>query len=278
MATEFGPYVRRKILGKRLRILRGDIEMKAAARYAGLSEASISRMERGKQVIMPRTVRTLCQLYEVGAPEVDMLVRQADESNERGLLSLDSENIPNWSETFLEMEAEAFEIWTYQGELVPGLLQVPGYIRAVAAAAEVDGADLDAYVELRRARQRRLTSDAPLRLHAVLNEAVVHRVVGGVDVMAGQIRHLVELSRLRHITVQVLPFSVGAHIAMTGAFTMLRFPDELEMNAVFLEHDHAGLTAEKPADIARYSLMFERLTEVALSPTATRKLLVSLAG
>lgn len=274
---EFGPFVRRKILGKELRKLRGDTEIKAAAKYAGLSEASISRIERGKQTILPRTVRTLCQLYEVGAPQVDMLMRQAEESNDRGLLPLDSDTAPDWSAPFFEMEAEASEIWTYQAQSVPGLLQCPNYIRAIVTAAEVTGADPESSVELRTARQRRLTSTRPPKLHAVLDEAVVRRPVGGPEAMADQLDHLVTMSDLAHITLQVLPFDAGAHIAMTGSFTMLRFPDELEMNAVFLEHDHAGLMAERPRDIARYGHMFERLCVESLSPQDSRALLDSLA-
>jgi transcriptional regulator with XRE-family HTH domain len=274
---EFGPFVRRKILGKALRKLRGSIEIKAAAKYSGLSESTISRMERGKQAIVPRTVRVLCQLYEVGAPEVDMLVRQAEESNSRGLLPLDSDTAPDWSAPFFEMEAEAVAIWTFECSTVPGLLQVPDYIRALAAAAEVEGVD-QASVELREARQRRLGGANPPRFHAVLDEAVLRRVVGGPAVMAAQIEHLISMADRDHITLQLLAFAAGAHIAMTGAFTMLRYPDELDMNVVFLEHDHAALMAERPTDLARYARMFDRLCVVALSPEETRAFLVNLAA
>lgn len=277
---EYGPMVRRKLLGRQLRELRdrAKISQEAAAKYAGLKAPSISRMENGKQAILPRTVRLLCQCYGVGAPEMDMLIRQAEESNDRAWYSMYSDTVPQWVESFLGLEAEATEVWTYQAESVPGLLQTPEYVRGVAAAAQLDAKDteLQRSVELRSARQRRLDAAHPPRLHAVINEAVVLRPVGGPTVMAAQLRHLLAMGERDHITVQVLPFAVGAHVAMTGAFTMLRFPQELEMNAVFLEHDHGATSAERPVDVDRYSRMFERLTATALSPDQTRERLATL--
>lgn len=274
---QFGPYVRRKILGKQLRLLRGDVEIKAAAKYAGLSESTISRIERGKQAIMPRTVRALCQLYNVGAPDVDMLMRQAEQSNDRGLLALDSDSAPDWSAPFFQMEAEASEVVTYQAITVPGLLQTKAYVGAIAAAAEPEGIRPGNLAEVRAARQRRLTGDVPLTFHAVIDESVLMRPVGGAEVMAEQLDHMTEMAGRPNVTLQVLPLSVGAHIAMTGSFTMLRFPDELEMNAVFLEHDHALLTAERPVDIARYGLIFDRLVGKSMTVDGSRDYMVSLA-
>lgn len=177
------------------------ISQDAAAKYAGLKGPSISRIENGKQAILPRTVRLLCQCYDIGAPTIDMLMRQAEESNDRAWYTMYSDTVPSWVESFLGLETEAEEVWTYEAELVPGLLQTPEY---------------------------------PPRLHTVLNEAVLMRPVGGPSVMATQLRHLIEMNKHDNITIQVLAFEAGAHVAMTGAFTMLRFPDELEMNAVFL--------------------------------------------
>lgn len=274
---EFGPFLRRRILGKELRRLRGSRKRAEVARYAGLSEASISRIENGKQAILPRTVRMLCQVYGVGAPQVDMLVRQAEQSNERGVINLDTDFAPDWSAPFFEMEADASEVWTFEVQTVPGLLQVPDYIRALVRAADSPGADPDQVVSVRASRQRRLTGNRPLRLRAVMDEAALARPVGGNAVMVEQVEHLVRMADLDNVELRVLPFSAGAHIAMTGSFTMLRFPDELEIGAVYLEHDHAGTMAERPSDLTRYTYMFERLCVAALSPEESRSRLVSLA-
>jgi len=282
MPEEIGPYVRRKLLGRQLRQFRDQagIHQEAAAKYAGMKGASISRIENGKQAILPRTVRLLCQCYDIGAPTIDMLMRQAEESNDRAWYTMYSDTVPSWVESFLGLETEAAEVWTYEAELVPGLLQTPDYVRAVASAAQLDSTDADIQrsVDLRLARQRRLASDRPPRLHSVLNEAVLMRPVGGPSVMAAQVHHLLETSQQNNITIQMLAFGAGEHVAMTGAFTMLRFPDELEMNAVFLEHDHGATSAERPADLARYSRMFDRLVSRALSPAQTQDRLATLEG
>jgi transcriptional regulator with XRE-family HTH domain len=280
MPEEIGPYVRRKLLGRQLRQFRDQagIHQEAAAKYAGMKGASISRIENGKQAILPRTVRLLCQCYDIGAPTIDMLMRQAEESNDRAWYTMYSDTVPSWVESFLGLETEAAEVWTYEAELVPGLLQTPDYVRAVASAAQLDSTDAEIQrsVDLRLARQRRLAGDRPPRLHTVLNEAVLMRPIGGSSVMAAQLRHLLEMSEQNNITIQVLAFEAGEHVAMTGAFTMLRFPDELEMNAVFLEHDHGATSAERPADIGRYGRMFELLVSCALSPAQTHDRLATL--
>lgn len=274
--TEYGPHVRRRILGRQLRLLRGQRGLKEVAAYTGISDSSISRIERGKQVILDKTVKALCQMYEVGPPESDMLIRQARESDDRGLL-LDSDSAPDWAAPFIALEAEAQEIWTFQAQSIPGLLQTPDYIRALVAAAEVRGADPEGSVELRTSRQKRLTSPRPAQFHAILDEGVLRRVCADESMAVQQINRLIEMQLLTNVTVQVLPFAVGAHVAMTGSFTMLRFPDELDMNVVFLEHDHAGLMAERPQDLNRYAHMFESLRKIALSPEATSEWLASLA-
>jgi transcriptional regulator with XRE-family HTH domain len=272
-----GPYVRRKLLGRQLRELReqAGIQQDVAAKHAGFKAASISRMENGKQAITGRSVRLLCQCYDVGAPMSDMLIRQAEESNNKAWYSMYADTVPSWVESFLGLESEATEVWTYESELIPGLLQTPDYVRQLAAQARMNGGDLQRSVELRIARQQRLDGPNPPRLHAILNESVVRRPVGD---MAEQIGHLLAMGDREKITIQVLPFKAGPHIAMTGAFTMLRFPDELAMNAVFLEHDHGATSAERPADIERYNAMFERLVEQALSPAETREMLATLAS
>jgi transcriptional regulator with XRE-family HTH domain len=282
---DYGPFVRRKLLGRHLRQIRerAGISQETAAKYAGLKGASISRIENGKQAILARSVRLLCQCYGIGAPEVDMFIRQADESNDRAWYAMYSDTVPSWVESFLGLEAEASEVWTFESELVPGLLQTPAYVRDVAEAARL-GSDpaadlnLERYIELRLTRQRRLDAHHPPRLHAVINEAVLRRTVGGYGSMSEQLRHILTMTERNHIVLQVLPFSSGAHVAMTGAFTMLRFPEELAMNAVFLEHDHGATSAERPVDLDRYGRMFERLADQALSADQTRDLIANLVG
>jgi transcriptional regulator with XRE-family HTH domain len=271
MSTEPGPATRRRQLGRQLRDLRlaaGLRTMEAAATRSGLSRATISRIENAKQTILPRTVRLLCQTYGIGAPMLDHLVKLAEESEDRGWLLAYSDTTPNWFERYLGEEAEASEIWEYGAEFIPGLLQTPDYCRAVSVANSPDMAkeNVDRLVDFRLARQELLERDTPPRLHVVINEAALRRHVGGTTVMREQLHHLGELAKRSNVTVQVLAFSAGAHPAMTGSFIMLHFPADSGEPTIFVEVDSGALYPDRPSDFERYTWMFGRLRELALSP------------
>lgn len=276
MTEPEGLFTRRLMLGRELRRLRGDRTLKAVAAFTGLSDSSISRIERGKQKILPSNVRLLCQCYGIGAPQVDMLVRQAEESEDRRSLVLDSDSIADWSESFFDLLLAAEEIWTFEDALAPGMVQPAAYTKAVVDAGESGNVTADGQIEVRGSLRQRLLNGG-WQYRVVLDEAIFRRVVGSREVMVDLCDELVELSGLPNVEIQVLRFEAGAHIAMTGPFTMLRFADELDMNRVFVELDHAVWSAEKPQDNDRYNFMFQRLREQALSGEKSRDWLVSLA-
>jgi transcriptional regulator with XRE-family HTH domain len=277
MTTEPGPATRRRQLGRQLRDLRlaaGLRTMESAATRSGLSRATISRIESAKQTILPRTVRLLCQTYGIGAPLIDHLAKLAAESEDRGWLLSYSDTTPNWFERYLGEEAEASKIWEYGSEFIPGLLQTPDYCRAVSVANSPDTAseNIERLVEFRLARQELLARETPPQLEVVVNEAVLRRHVGGRAVMREQLRHLVELAKRPNIVVQVLPFSAGAHPAMTGSFIMLHFPAANGEPTIFVEVDSGALYPDRPPDFERYTWMFDQLRDLALSPAKSMAL------
>lgn len=281
MSTEPGPATRRRQLGRQLRDLRlaaGLKTMEAAAERSGLSRATVSRIENAKQTILPRTVRLLCQTYGIGAPMLDHLLRLAEESEDRGWLVAYSDTTPNWFERYLGEEAEASEIWGYEAEFIPGLLQTADYCRAVRAAnsADVTEEAIERSVDFRIARQQLLDREAPPKLHVVLNEAVLRRHVGGIKVMREQLRHLTEMAKRPTVAVQVLPFTAGAHPAMTGSVTMLHFPADGGEATIFVEVDSGALYPDGPADFERYTWVFGRLRDLALSPAKSMALVSRL--
>lgn len=169
-----------------------------------------------------------------------------------------SGTVPDWFRNYVGLEADAERIATYDPELVHGLLQTPEYTRAVTLAATPDlpPAEIDRIVEVRQARQDRLSSDNPPEVHAILGEGVLRRVVGGPEVMAEQLRRLVALAGSPNVAVQVLPFDAGAHPAMVSPFHVLTFPEDA-LPAVYLE---------RPADVERYTWMHRQLADRCLSP------------
>ncbi|TCO41649.1 helix-turn-helix domain-containing protein [Actinocrispum wychmicini] len=270
-----GPTIRRWQLGNELREAReaARVSIRAAAAEIEVQASTLSKIEGGKQAIKGTYVKLLAPMFGISRDERERLLALAEEANKPGWWVSYGKLVPDWFRLFLGYESDASEQMTYESELVPGLLQDSDYARAVALAAKPDSTDneLDKQVELRRERQQRITGDDPPTVHAVLNEAVLLRKVGGADVMRNQLEHLTSLAKLPHVTVQVLPFDVGAHPAMTAPFHMLGFADVPGMNTVYLENGRGALYLEKPDDLARYRTMFDQLTRLALNPQASLK-------
>jgi transcriptional regulator with XRE-family HTH domain len=264
------PTVRMRQLGMELRRLRENAgkKLKEAALYVDLTESALSKMETGDRRVRVIYVRNLCQLYDVDAAHTEFLIRLSRESAERGWWADYGNTVPTWFVDYLGMETVAQEVWTYESELVPGLLQTHEYAEAVRVGIPPE--DLERLRSLRAVRQQRLVDDKdpPLILRAILNEPVVCRPVGGPEVMHRQIRHIIDTASLPNATIQLLPLSVGWHPAMTGPFTALRFP-ETPMNTVYVEMQTAAVYMEKPSDIQHYTTGFERLSELALDKEGT---------
>lgn len=275
MTEPEGQFTRRKMLGDVLRQLRGDRKLKEVAQFTGISESSISRIENGKQKITAANVRLVCQCYGVGAPDVDMLMRQAAGSDDRASVVIDDDSVADWAKSFADLQHDSAETNTYQLKLIPGPLQASAYTQAIVVAGEAGQVNAEGVVRRRLAQRQRLLR-GEWAYHAVLDEAALRTLVGDHETMAEQSEDLAQVAGLPNVTLQVMPFEAGVHIAMTGSFTMLRYRGSESMNAVFVELDHAVWSAEKPRDLGRYRRMFEQLTKTAMSPDRTHEWLVSL--
>lgn len=278
-----GPTIRRRQLARRMRHLRDQAGKtpKEAADWAGTTTSTISKIENAKHAVQLAHIKLLLQLYGVEPPESDEILRLAREANQRGwwTSSAYGDTLPKWFRDYVGLENDAEEIWAYDPELVHGLLQTPGYVRAVVSAAQpgTSPADLERFVDLRQARQDKLHGDNPPKLNVILGEGALRRAVGGPDIMAEQLDALAQVSALDHISLHVLPFGAGAHPAMVSPFILLRFDTEPdEMDVVYLEHDTGALYLERPADIHRYTWIFIQATKQALDQDATRQLIATV--
>jgi transcriptional regulator with XRE-family HTH domain len=198
-----GPTVRRRQLGRELRRLRESAgkTITEAAQWVGIKPPTISKIENGRQAIRPTNVRLLLQLYGIGAPEADTLIRLAAEANQRGWWASYGDTVPDWFRNFVGLEADASEINGYDSELVPGQLQTTEYAEAVILAAHPHTTrdELKRLVSFRHERQERLAGNTPPRLHFVLNEAVLRRPVGSAAAFRKQLDHLAEMTKLTHV-------------------------------------------------------------------------------
>ncbi len=245
-----------------------------------VSQSKISRLENGRRSISPRDVRDLCGVYGVEDKRlIDSLMQMARESRQQGWWHAFAELSTSYS-VYIGLETDASSLRVYEPQVIPGLFQTPAYAEALIAGAlpEVTDEEIDSRVQVRLRRQQRVWDDKnPLRLWAVVDEAVLRRLVGGTSVMAEQMNRLVECSRLPNVTLQILPFSAGAHPGVNGQYAVLEFPEATDSTAIYLEGGTSDLYLEKPHDVQYYSVMYEHLRAQALSPEQSRAFIIKVA-
>lgn len=278
MARGQGPTVRRRRLAGELRRLRDSAQLtiEEVADKLECSASKISRIETGHVGVTPRDVRDLLELYGLNGNEREALVQLAREARTRGWWHAYNEVFTG---AFVGLEADASSLRAYQALLVPGLLQTERYAHTVIRAMRPDAEETDVSrrVAARRERQRLLTDPAPPDYWAVIDEAVLHRQVGGAEVMVEQLARLVEMAALPHVTIQVVPFHTGAHPGMEGPFLILGFPEQADPDVVYVESTTSGLYLEMPADVHRYALLFDHLRATALKPDDSVELIAAFA-
>ena len=273
-----GPTVQRMLVGARLRRLRTEMGLtrEEAAEAIRASEWKIHRLENGQVGFKDRDIVDLLRLYQVTDPEeVAEFVTLAREANTPGWWRHYGDLLPSWFRTYVDLEAAAALIRTYEGQFVPGLLQTDDYMRAVVRGAHLEdnSEEVGRRVRLRMARQTLLTREQPPRLWAVVDEAALRRPVGGKEVMRGQLERLLEASKLPNVTLQVLPFAAGAHAAMVGSFSILRFGDQELPDVVYLEHLTSASYLSKTDEVDRYLHVMESICVRAAAPDRTAELL-----
>jgi transcriptional regulator with XRE-family HTH domain len=269
MSVRHSPTVRRRRLGTELRRLReyAGITCEQAAEQLGCSTSKISRMENARVPARLIDVQALCQLYRADAALTEQLVQLTRDAKTPDWWQSFDDAVPDWFETFLGMEAAANAIRTYEIQLIPGLLQTEGYIRALLEQAVAQSAqNTERIISLRQSRQQLLHAEHSCTYWAIVSEAALCRLVGGPEVMRDQLLHVAELAELDNVTVQVIPNESGAHPAMATPFVIIGFPERADPDVVFLDHLTGALYLEKPHEVAVYDRAFNHLIAAALPP------------
>ena len=263
-----GQRVVRRALGRRLtrlRIATGKSRREVAEARLGISEPTLHRIETGKVPVTVANVRALCWLYGADASITDALAELALGTAQEEWWDA-TPVIPDWFKLYVGLEASASRICSYDGEIIPGELQTEQYARAVFAAEQPpDPQAADRHVKLRMQRQQTLFDRRPPpQLLTVLGEGALTRPVGGEAVLAAQIEHLRTMTGKDNLQVRVLPWSVGAHAAMAGAFRILDFDDPEDPDVVYLESHVGALYLEEPAEVDEYRRIFELISKDAV--------------
>jgi hypothetical protein len=268
------------LVGAQLRRLRTDMGLnrEEAAKAIRASEWKIHRLENGQVGFKERDIVDLLALYGVTDPaEIAAFLVLTREANAPGWWQHYGDVLPPWFRTYVDLESAATLIRTYEGQFVPGLLQTDDYIRALVHGTHPESAEeVGRRVRLRMARQTLLTREHPPRLWAVVDEAALRRPVGGREVMRGQLERLIDATKLPNVTLQILPFGAGAHSAMVGAFSILRFAGQQLPDIVYLEHLTSALYLDKRDEVERYLDVMELLCIDSEPPAKTVELLAKI--
>ncbi|WSS09579.1 helix-turn-helix domain-containing protein [Microbispora sp. NBC_01189] len=275
------PTVLRLLLGTQLRRLRESkhIRLEEAGHAIRASHSKISRMELGRVGFRRRDVADLLTLYGVGdEAEREALLSLVAQANVPGWWHKYDDVLPSWFEAYVGLEQAASTIRCYEVQFVPGLLQTPEYAAAVVRLGHPDAPpeEVERRVRLRMDRQELLARPDSPNLWAVIDEAVLRRPAGGLEVMRAQIQHLIEMVDLPRVTLQVIPFSAGGHAAAGGPFSILRFAGVGLPDVVYLEQLTSAIYLEKREDIDRYLAVMERLCIQARPLADTKRILSRL--
>ncbi|MDX3532039.1 helix-turn-helix transcriptional regulator [Streptomyces sp. ID05-39B] len=271
-----GPTTRRRQLGADLRRLREHkgLTLEEAGARVGISKATLSRYETKEGTVKWPAVDALCREYEATDEERLALVELAKGAKIQGWWRSLADPIPESMNLMLTLEDEVVREDHYACMYIPGLLQTRPYAEAVHRASEVHCPEREVQhmVDIRMKRQELLDRTEPPHVWCVIDEAAVRRQVGGRAVMRDQLAHLLAMGRRPHVTIQVLPFSTGAHAAAVGSFVVLRGPAP-ELDVVYVDLLGGGLFMEKAPELERYRLAFEYLSAQALDLESSAELI-----
>lgn len=272
------PPVRRRLLGAALRRYREGLgyRLDDAARVLECNRSKISRIESGQRGIRARDLRDLLTEYGVGEQEQRTLAAFAQSPRARGWWQPYADILPSGWLDYLITETAASQIQAYQAQLVPDLLQTPEYASAVIGAdPAVPAGAYDLVLEAMLTRQQVVLGERQTELTVVIGEATLHQVVGGAGIMRAQFARLAEMSdTCPQITIQVLPFACGAHLAVgSGSLSILQFADAPSLGVVHLPGPYGGICLDSPPDVTSHTRAFTLLKAAALTPAATAQLL-----
>lgn len=238
-------------------------------------QSSISKIENGYMLCSHSELVAMLALFEAAESERTEAEQMWEEARTSIKRIRHSSTFPHEYRTYIRSEAEASSVRVLATHVLPGLLQTPAYVRAINAAADrlVDELMLERAVAGKRSRQKRLSAPDPLKLHALVDEGAIRRVVGGAGVMRDQLRHLLERAAEEHITVQVVPFEMGAYAFSSGPMAILGFEDAADHDAIYLEHPVGGYWVRSRRTIEELAATFADVAAQAPTPEGSARII-----
>jgi hypothetical protein len=246
------------------------------------SLSKLIRIENGSVGISTNDLRAILLHYKItDESRTSDLIALSRAARERSWWSTYRDSAPPRLLQLIEYEAAAFIARNFQPLIVPGLLQTEEYARTSIRqlAPQVSASQVEALVQIRMKRQELLRrSDAPL-LFFIMDEAVVHRIVGGEDVMRRQLQWMIEVSDRPNVTIEVVPFTAGLLPGIQGQFLIYEFSDAADDDVLYLEDGRGALLSrDSPDEVLSFREEFEQLREASLGPEGSVDFLRVLLG
>jgi hypothetical protein len=263
-----------RVLGNYLRALRENCSMSplSAGQHIRAHASKISRMETAHVSLKPRDVDDLLALYGVDDKERTEIVRMVERSARPDWWQSYGEVVPDWLQQLIGLERDAHVIRTYETQFVPGLLQTPAYAQAVVISGHrlAPSEEVDQRVALRLERQRRMNEPGAPVLWALIDEGVLHRPVGGPQVMRDQLVYLLEALRQPGVRLQIASYEASAAATPGAAVTYLRFAQGFLPDVVYLEHMTSAVYLDRLEDLDKYRAALDELSALAATPAESR--------
>lgn len=256
--------------------MKAGLNTREAAARAGLSASTLNRIELGNRVIEVEDMAALLVVYGVAGVERERLLNLTREAGLPGWWETTGAKLPKEVPALITFESDATRIVEVSLLRIPGLLQIPAYIRAILTSAGVTGSAREAMVSARLGRRAILTRPVPPRYVVIIDEAALRRPIGGPQVMAEQLRHVIAHADLPHVEVRVLPFARGAHTGLDGTYVTLDFAKARSI--VYLEHKRSSLFVDEPEDVAPFQEATDILMEAALDSPESVEFLSRVAA
>ncbi|WP_459547227.1 helix-turn-helix domain-containing protein [Nocardia sp. X0981] len=261
--------------------MREDAELskEEVSARTGINVTTLYRIETAQARPQRRTLMTMLDLYGVEAARRQEALELLSDAQKPGMSRPYEASLSEVYAAYINFESVALSARHYQTSFIPGLLQTEQYAMAVidTCMPKLEASDLERRARARMDRAAVLAKDEPLELWVVLDEAAIRRVVGGPEIMSGQLRRLAEATKRKNVILQILPFDAGAHPGMAGSFTVLDFPDPTDPELVYVEGISGDALIEGHTEIRRFGVMFDQLRAMALSPRDSAEVITAAA-
>lgn len=266
-----------RAVGAALQAARNErgLSQRALAARIDRSPGTVARWETGDRAPDPTDVAQILAVLEITGDRYDEIVEMSRGTGEPRWLAISLPEQRQQLNAVLEFERTANKLTEVSPLLIPGVLQSTDYTRAIMSAGGVPADEVETRVAVRIGRRDVITRNSPVPLLALIGEGALRQLVGGREVMAAQLRHLLELTELNNVEVRAVPYDTGWHPGLEGPFTLI--DSQGSGYVVHLETRRSGLFLHEPSDVETYRQAVDAVLQVAMNPVETKTHIVEIA-